>query len=374
MNNTGKSIYELLEEDIRNSDMTTSEKNERLSRLIKSRSKTVNILLTGATGSGKSSTVNAMFDMNVAKVGVGVDPETSSIEKYELDNLIIWDTPGLGDGTTDEEYNDMIEEKLSEFDDDGNPLIDLVLVVIDAASKDLGTTYNLINDVVIPSLGKDIKGRILIGINQADMAMKGKHWNAKKNEPDEKLLDFLKQKAFSVESRIRAVTGVDTRPIFYCAGYTDDDGVQCKPYNLTKLLYYIVKSIPAEKRLALADNINADEDNWLHDDDEKSYTEEIKKDFFDSIGWYIKSGAEDGSLYGQLLLGIPGEAIGYVIGGACGAIKGLFRITSKKIRETSETRIKSKKSKKKTSKNTDDNNNTGSEVKTEDSEDEEKVG
>ena len=53
----------------------------------------VNLLLVGATGSGKSSTINAMFNMQVAKVGVGVDPETACIEKYELGGLTIWDTP-----------------------------------------------------------------------------------------------------------------------------------------------------------------------------------------------------------------------------------------------------------------------------------------
>ena len=36
--------------------------------------------------------------MQVAEVGVGVDPETSNITSYTLDNLTIWDTPGLGDG------------------------------------------------------------------------------------------------------------------------------------------------------------------------------------------------------------------------------------------------------------------------------------
>lgn len=39
-----------------------SEKNERLSRLIRIREKKANIMLTGATGSGKSSTVNALFN------------------------------------------------------------------------------------------------------------------------------------------------------------------------------------------------------------------------------------------------------------------------------------------------------------------------
>lgn len=52
-------------------------------------------MITGATGCGKSSTINAMFNTDVAEVGMGVDPETMDIRKYELDNLILWDENGL---------------------------------------------------------------------------------------------------------------------------------------------------------------------------------------------------------------------------------------------------------------------------------------
>ena len=64
-------------------------------------------MLVGSTGSGKSSTINALFNMDIAKVGVGVDPETTDIAKFELDNLIIWDTPGLGDGIDSDKKIDM---------------------------------------------------------------------------------------------------------------------------------------------------------------------------------------------------------------------------------------------------------------------------
>ena len=218
-----KSIYVLLEEDIMASELSMPEKNERLSRLIKVRDKKVNIILVGATGSGKSSTVNALFNMDIAKVGVGVDPETDLITSYELENLTIWDTPGLGDGIkNDEAYNKMLIDKLSELDKNGDPLIDLVLVILDASSKDLGTSYDLINNVIIPCLGEDKENRVIVGLNQADVAMKGKHWDSEKNEPDEVLLDFLKKKAESVQDRIREGTGLSIKPVFYCAGYKED--------------------------------------------------------------------------------------------------------------------------------------------------------
>ena len=127
------------------------------------------------------------------------------VAKYELDNLTIWDTPGLGDGVeNDERITRDIIRKLNELDEELNPLIDMVVVILDSSSKDLGTSYDLINKVLIPCLGEDAaKERILIALNQADIAMKGNHWDSEKNEPDEVLRDFLKKKAESVQKRIK---------------------------------------------------------------------------------------------------------------------------------------------------------------------------
>lgn len=320
------SIYDLLEEEIMKADMPQADKTKRLSRLLKIRGRKVNIMLTGATGSGKSSTINALFNMEVAKVGVGVDPETDCIAKYELDNLTIWDTPGLGDGVeNDERITRDIIRKLNELGEDLNPLIDMVVVILDASSKDLRTSYDLINKVLIPCLGEEAaKTRILIALNQSDIAMKGNHWNNEKNEPDEILKEFLKKKADSVQHRIKEGTGLDIKPICYCAGYKEEGREQRKPYNLTKLLYYIVKAIPKDKRLALADNINDDKDNWLYDDKEEDYRGGTKIGFCDTVWDYLSDGASAGCEIGGEILGIPGKIVGVVIGGAVGAIKGVF--------------------------------------------------
>lgn len=66
------------------------------------------------------------------------DPETMDITKYELDNLTLWDSPGLGDGReNDIRHSKNIIKKLNEVDDNKKALIDIVLVILDGSSKDL---------------------------------------------------------------------------------------------------------------------------------------------------------------------------------------------------------------------------------------------
>ena len=130
----------------------------------------LNILFVGATGVGKSSTINAIFNTEVATVGRSVDPETSSIQKFEMDNLILWDTPGLGDSPeTDRRYAGQIANALKARDKEGNLIIDEVVVLVDGSSRDMKTTYEVIEELVFPYVS-DPK-RIVIAINQCDMAL-----------------------------------------------------------------------------------------------------------------------------------------------------------------------------------------------------------
>ena len=126
------------------------------------------------------------------------------ITRYDLDNLVLWDSPGLGDGKeADNRHAKNIIRKLNERDENGNLLIDLVLVILDGSTRDLGTSYELINQVIVPNLGEDKSGRILVAINQADVAMKGRYWNSEENRPEPQLVEFLEKKAESVRKRIK---------------------------------------------------------------------------------------------------------------------------------------------------------------------------
>ena len=254
------------------------------------------------------------------------------IEKYELNNLTLWDTPGLGDGKeADNRHAKNIIKKLAEVDENGDALIDLVLVILDGGTRDLGTSYELINSVIIPNLGEDKKNRILVAINQADVAMKGRYWDYEKNEPMDKLKEFLDNKVISVKNRIKEATGVDIEPIYYSAGFKEEGEEQSRPYNLSKLLYYIVKATPAEKRAVYVNNTNEDENMWRDNDDLLDYGEETRKSIMDSVVEGASRGVDVGGDIGGEIGGIFGKtgerigrAVGSVVGGVIGAVGGFI--------------------------------------------------
>ncbi len=318
-----KNILDKMEENIDKTDINETEKNELKKNFLHLKEQKLNLMITGATGAGKSSTINALFNMEVAKVGVTSDPETMEITNYTLGNLVLWDTPGLGDGKeADARHTKNIINKLLEKDEKGNLLIDLVLIILDGSSRDLGTSYELINNVIIPNLGED-KNRVLIAINQADIAMKGRYWNHEENKPEPELVEFLEQKVKSVHERIKEGTGLDITPIYYSAGFKEEGGSQEKPYNLSKLLYYIIRLTPKNKRLPYIENINKNPAMWEDDDNLKNYKKDIISELSDAIEEGVTKGSSIGGTIGELILGEKGKTIGKIAGAAAGAVTGL---------------------------------------------------
>lgn len=225
-----------------------------------------NIMFAGATGVGKSSTINALFDMEKARVGQGSKPETMDIRQYELANrLTIWDTPGLGDSPEkDKQHAQLIVKKLKETDAQGAFVIDLVVVLLEASSRDMGTCNSLILDHIIPALGKQTD-RLLVVINQADMAMDGEGWDDARNEPQPKLIAFLDEKVKSVQRRIYEATQVTVTPIYFAAGFKDGKAQQL-PYNLAQLQLHLLMNLPKEKRLMVKQQETRSAENFVAGD------------------------------------------------------------------------------------------------------------
>lgn len=202
----------------------------------------LDVMVTGVTGAGKSTTLNALFGKQVAKVGNGVEPETMDLSYYELNNVArFWDTPGLGDGVAKDKIHEkkIVDLLYKTYYKDDKPYgwIDLVLVIIEGINRDMGSTYKLLNEVIVPNFQRN---RILVAVNQADVAMKGRHWDSSYNCPDATLENFLRNQVNSIKGRVREATNVDIiTPIYYSGEYG---------YNVNKLMDLIIDNIPRNRR------------------------------------------------------------------------------------------------------------------------------
>ncbi len=217
-------------------------KNYRYSELHEKSNKVgiiFDVMVTGVTGAGKSTTLNTLFQKEVSKVGRGVEPETMTLDSYTLNNAFrLWDTPGLGDGVQrDREHSKKLVDLLYKDYRENNGFIDLVLVIIEGSNRDMGTTYKLLNEIIVPNFQKK---RIFVAVNQADVAMKGRHWDYDNNKPMLKLKDFLENQVDSIQRRVKEATGVSIiRPVYYSAEYN---------YNIDKLLDLFIDNMPNKKR------------------------------------------------------------------------------------------------------------------------------
>lgn len=197
----------------------------------------LDIMFTGVTGAGKSTTINSLLGKTVANVGHGVDPETMAVQHYPLNRyLFFWDTPGLGDGIKDANHEKEIKEMLRSA---WSPrvgrraLIDMVVVIIEGSKRDLGTTYRLLDKVILPNISSE---RVCVAINQSDIAMKGRYWDSRRHVPLPKLEEYLNDFSETIKQRI----AIPLPTIYYSAS---------EGYNIDVFLDGIIDNVPCKKRI-----------------------------------------------------------------------------------------------------------------------------
>lgn len=208
----------------------------------------IGIMLVGSTGAGKSSTINALLGTEAAKVGYGVDPETMYTKCYKLNDYIhIYDTPGLGDSPEqDKKHMEEITSLLymPSFNQYLRFCIDLVIVIIDGSKRDMGTIFPFVKDVIMPKIPHS---NIIVMVNQADMAMKGRHFDEITGKPDAVLEQFLEDQAVSIQQRIKESLGIPiAKPVMYSAVHN---------FNIYAIIDHIIDNTEWKFRATVIDTI-----------------------------------------------------------------------------------------------------------------------
>lgn len=263
----------------------------------------VNLLVVGATGVGKSSTISALFNTDnimekeIAPIGHNVQPKTKHLNRYCLGKLNIWDTPGLGDGIDDRYIESEIEELLHKKTENNYGLIDLVIVTLDGSNKDLGTSINIISKILIPNLGEKPEKRILIAINKIDLVKSGRYWDKDQNKPMDHLEKYLDQMIDDIKSRIHQATNVSIDPIIYSAGDIKNNQ---SPYNLLEFINNILVNLPDKKRIIIAEVSNQNKKNWKNNKNTKEAESTTRKIFREILRTGIFAGIS--SIFGGIFL------------------------------------------------------------------------
>ncbi|WP_325894945.1 hypothetical protein [Grimontia sp. NTOU-MAR1] len=265
----------------------------------------LNVLVLGSPGAGKSALLSALFGEK------DWSRSTYNIQRTELNRVTLWEA-NLPDYSP--ESNPLIQELsalLSETDENNTPLVDLVMVVLDASSNNIDDCYLDICRTIMPMMGRNADGRLMVVFNKCDKvahAIRGEYVKDVMPMDAEIWLDCT---AAALRYRLIDNASVQIRPLAFSA--EAGESPTARPYNLLKLLARTMETLPEDKSLILFNHVlSRDDDHWREHDNNLIYLQLIENACFDAI----HVGAHEGDRFGGQLgafLGRHGRALGNMV-------------------------------------------------------------
>ena len=312
------------------------------------KAKRLEILITGKTGVGKSTLVNALVGRNVAKEGRNLRPETMGVSEYQLTTalgleVVVWDTPGLLDGTGNEAaYLAEMKEKCSNVD------IVICCISLDPKAK-LGeeqADFQAIHKLT-KTFGSDwwkYSVFVMTFGNQLESMVKTKHQKAVVEEKFNANIESWKQRIHQALSSAGVPDKIVSQVPVEVAGHFKKPHLPGRQYWFSTLWHTIAdrmkpKSQPAfvrinEERFRSSSEVNLSDFTSTQGHEQPIVIDRV----IPVVGMALNGlalGAGLGAAVGAAGAGV-GAAVGVVVGGSVGAGIGLLLYLWKRNKENVE--------------------------------------
>ena len=308
--------------------------------IIESKSKHIEILVTGRTGAGKSTLVNGLCGSPAVPAKPKTDqahslkPETMSIEKHSFTTsegyeIVVWDSPGLQDGTGNEaQYLAEMKEKCSN--------VDIVIYCITTAATRCELAPGQKDYTAIQKLTSTFgvewwKNSVFVLTFANTLESMQKAQTKDPNDREKKFNDSIAEWEDKIREAINTA-GIppeiaDKIPI-ETAGYIKKPHLPGRQYWHSHLWFVFAKRMKKESQPVLV-KLNANRIKTISDTEEKDFTskESYEQPIVSNVAHAtgiaatIIGGTVAGAGIGALA-GLPGAGVGALIGGAVGGVTG----------------------------------------------------
>ncbi len=312
-----------------------------------SKTTSLSILLTGKTGSGKSTLINGILGVKIppesskskiltAEEGTGLGLCTSEVTAYVTEKngitVTLWDSPGLQDGTNDQQYYiQQIKEKCQS--------IDLVLYCISMTEArfvpGLTNPHVLAMQKYTDAFGQEFWKKTIIVLTFAN-SVDATNTQFDDLSPEERISKFKEQQK-EFEDAIQVVLKKDIKLPKHLinaikivpAGHYKRPSLPGYQYWLSNLWFECVEAIPfpaARFALATINQGRMKKENDIQEADFKKEAEEqpivVTESNIKSMVASGVAGGGTGAAIGAVVAGPIGAAVGVAIGTIIGIVHG----------------------------------------------------